>query len=335
MKRFQMATAVFVGILLAILIGVIVFRLAVPGDVLAIGALAERFNIEPIPTRVVVNCAQADTNTYIKATDNLMREWDDAIQLAASTSRIALSPAVNSLQTLRRDASDISVPQCAEYLQEIQATFMEYEIQSFLLFMQEADDTQVQGPVNGAQRAHLAFEQEFAHFRDDPLGAYTAALEWMELAGKFQLRQDWWTAHLFNGISDVISLPEGWTNPPSDNMYHTKFVDPLGLLTLDIKADSENTLSDIEMPLLDKVLRESVVASVGGSLDATYVKFGTNTGYLTGAPYIKNGRHRTGFLRTPGGSVYAFDAIKLKESISEQEENTIYNILASIRSQPE
>ena len=72
--------------------------------------------------------------TTIKAT---MVKYQDAIQLAASTSRIALSGPVSNMQGLKREADLIIVPACMSKSKEFLIQGMNASIQHFLDFMQQ------------------------------------------------------------------------------------------------------------------------------------------------------------------------------------------------------
>lgn len=72
--------------------------------------------------------------TTIKAT---MVKYQDALQLAASTSRIALSGPVAAMQALKREADLIAVPMCMSNSKEFLIQGMNASIQHFLDFMQQ------------------------------------------------------------------------------------------------------------------------------------------------------------------------------------------------------
>lgn len=71
----------------------------------------------------------------LKAVDDVLVRWDDAVKVAGTTSRIALSQPVAALQGLRRDAEQLTVPPCLDEgkVQLVQA--MDKAVEGFLVFM--------------------------------------------------------------------------------------------------------------------------------------------------------------------------------------------------------
>lgn len=77
---------------------------------------------------------------FITQLDPLLEEWSDAITVASSTSRIALSPTVSNLQTIRREVSNLTPPDCAMEAQELLVSHMDYMIDGFLSFMADEEE---------------------------------------------------------------------------------------------------------------------------------------------------------------------------------------------------
>ena len=63
------------------------------------------------------------------------QRWEDALKLAHSTSRIALSNQVATLQSIRRDVKSIPVGKCLEPAGRKLSEHMDAMIDGFLLFM--------------------------------------------------------------------------------------------------------------------------------------------------------------------------------------------------------
>lgn len=77
-----------------------------------------------------------------KATKDLERlhaRWKDASMLASNTSRIALTTPVASLQSIRREAVDMVVPECLDGPKAALLQGMEKEIEAYMNFMQDAN----------------------------------------------------------------------------------------------------------------------------------------------------------------------------------------------------
>ena len=98
---------------------------------------------------------------YIKEANQLFDDWDDANRLAGTTSRIALSPAIARLQEIRREASDLQVPQCAEKVNDMLLDYMDKTIDGYIAFMSEEDDNKVNDIFDKASLLLDKFTKEF------------------------------------------------------------------------------------------------------------------------------------------------------------------------------
>ena len=78
---------------------------------------------------------------YITQLNDIIREWGDAIKIASTTSRIALSQPVAKLQEIKRKAEKIKIPQqrgeCYSHLLK----YMDLSIDLFLSFMQTKESS--------------------------------------------------------------------------------------------------------------------------------------------------------------------------------------------------
>lgn len=70
--------------------------------------------------------------------DEIMRRWSDASIVAGSTARIALSPAVKDLQSIRREAEKLTVTPCLTRAQANMLVGMDAEILGYIKFMGDA-----------------------------------------------------------------------------------------------------------------------------------------------------------------------------------------------------
>ncbi|HCH26973.1 MULTISPECIES: hypothetical protein [Psychrobacter] len=70
--------------------------------------------------------------------DEIMRRWSDASIVAGSTARIALSPAVKDLQSIRREAEKLIVTPCLTRAQANMLVGMDAEILGYIKFMGDA-----------------------------------------------------------------------------------------------------------------------------------------------------------------------------------------------------
>lgn len=86
-------------------------------------------------------------NVIHRATEELgnLEEWDDAYDVAASTSRISLAGPISDLQSAMRDVENLEVPGCLAQVKFYRLAGMDLAIAGFLSFMSQADDETVSG----------------------------------------------------------------------------------------------------------------------------------------------------------------------------------------------
>lgn len=71
----------------------------------------------------------------LSAVDDLTARWEDAFKIASSTSRIALSAPVATLQGLRREAEKLTVPPCLDVGKPRLVAAMDSTVDGFVTFM--------------------------------------------------------------------------------------------------------------------------------------------------------------------------------------------------------
>jgi len=112
----------------------------------------------PCGTKVIDGAADQITS--------LLTRWLDAARLADTTSRIALSGPVSSLQQIRRDTDDIQVPSCLRLAKGHMVVGMDYAIDGFLLFMGEASDDQISSRFDLAEASFGHVVQELTRIKE-------------------------------------------------------------------------------------------------------------------------------------------------------------------------
>jgi hypothetical protein len=80
---------------------------------------------------------------YLTASSDLLLEWGDTFDRAASTSRMALSPVIGELQRIRRDYEALVPPEECEKLHNNVVRSMDNSIDGFMAFMAEEDEDKV------------------------------------------------------------------------------------------------------------------------------------------------------------------------------------------------
>lgn len=96
--------------------------------------------------------------------------WDDANNIAGSSSRISLGPAVATLQEIRREANTLAPPECAKNIQALFVAYMDAAIKYYLSFMAQEPDEEVSTQAEEVKRLQEQFTEEIRklHAAEEP-----------------------------------------------------------------------------------------------------------------------------------------------------------------------
>lgn len=106
---------------------------------LAFGGFAYKQHADRTERRLA---AEADQKAYAESLEKLQavnQRFDDALKIAQSTARIALSQPVTQLQQISREAAGISVHACLAEAKTAAVGRMNAAVDVFLAFMQQKD----------------------------------------------------------------------------------------------------------------------------------------------------------------------------------------------------
>lgn len=95
----------------------------------------------------------------IAALGAIHARWIDTVKLAESTSRVALSTPLASLQQIKRDTDSLLVPDCYTAKKTALVAHMESTIEAFIAFLSNSGDL-------GTQLARIHFESASKHLND-------------------------------------------------------------------------------------------------------------------------------------------------------------------------
>lgn len=117
-----------------------------------------------IPTISIAPAATAtpacDKVGYVAVVTPLLEQFDDGEAVADVTARINLAPQVATLQSIKRSTEVINVPVCMATAQNDLITAMQWGIQSYLDFMNQSSDTQVQIDITSEKYYKDLFHQD-------------------------------------------------------------------------------------------------------------------------------------------------------------------------------
>lgn len=90
-------------------------------------------------------CPEEEVSNQISEMGTIWEKYDDAIDLASSTSRISLSQPINNLQEIKREMSNLEVAECLIRAKDFSVISMENTIDGFLAFIADEPDSIVAG----------------------------------------------------------------------------------------------------------------------------------------------------------------------------------------------
>jgi hypothetical protein len=114
----------------------------------------------PLPTAMIVPtpaadpCAPANLPAEVQRLNALTQQFDDAAAIARNSKQEQIAPDIAALQSVRRDASQLSVPPCLSRLKDVQLVYMNTFIQTLLGFQSGADAEQVKQGIGVAGQLH-------------------------------------------------------------------------------------------------------------------------------------------------------------------------------------
>ena len=101
-------------------------------------------------------CASANLPVTVQEINDLMREFDDASQLASNLPAQQLPEAISNMQRIRRAAEDLPIPDCLTSLKSYQLNHMNVMIQTLLAFVAGANQETL---TNGLAAARQEYDR--------------------------------------------------------------------------------------------------------------------------------------------------------------------------------
>lgn len=121
-------------------------------------------------------CSSQNMPATIEPLNDLMREFDDASQLASNLPVQQLSEAISNLQRIRRDTEDAQIPACLVTLKTHQLNHMNLMIQTLLAFVGGAKQEELNNGLEMARKEHDLYSLEVVRLLGVTLAPITATL---------------------------------------------------------------------------------------------------------------------------------------------------------------
>ena len=119
-------------------------------------------------------CSPQNMPTTVQPINDLMREFEDASQLASNLPAQQLPDVISSLQRVRRDAEDVKIPACLVTLKTHQLNHMNLMIQTLLAFVGGADREALNNGLETARKEHDLYSLEIVRLLGITLAPITA-----------------------------------------------------------------------------------------------------------------------------------------------------------------
>ena len=105
-------------------------------------------------------CSSENLPATVQKINDLMREFDDASQLAANLPAQQLAEVISNMQRIRRAAEDLQIPSCLTTLKSHQLNHMNVMIQTLLAFVGGANQETLTNGLANARQEHELYSIE-------------------------------------------------------------------------------------------------------------------------------------------------------------------------------
>jgi hypothetical protein len=119
-------------------------------------------------------CAAQNLPASVQPVNDLMREFEDASQLASNLPAQQLPEVISNLQRIRRDAEDVQIPACLATLKTHQLNHLTLMIQTLLAFVGGADQEALTSGLELARNEHDLYSLEIVRLLGITLAPITA-----------------------------------------------------------------------------------------------------------------------------------------------------------------
>src|SRR5215204_2481827 len=130
------------------------------GNAPAVVATNTSSSFSDAPTSTPDPCAPENLEASIKEVNDLMREFDDASQLASNLSREQVPNSISDMQRVRRAAEDQQVAACLTTLKKLQMAHMNSVINTMLASVGGADANTLNSGLAQARQEHDQYTLE-------------------------------------------------------------------------------------------------------------------------------------------------------------------------------
>jgi hypothetical protein len=137
-------------------------------------ATAQTESLTPTTNPEEDPCSTQNLSGTVQPINDLMREFEDASQLASNLPAQQLPAVISNLQRIRRDVEDVQIPACLATLKTHELNHMNQMIQTLLAFVGGADQEALTSGLENARKEHDLYSLEIVRLLGITLAPITA-----------------------------------------------------------------------------------------------------------------------------------------------------------------
>lgn len=107
-------------------------------------------------------CGTKLVASAVQDLSGLHDDFNDYVEIASSTSRIALTGPVTEMQNIKKEAQSLIVPTCLDHARSLLVDSMSANVSGFLLFMAQEKDSLILEKMQAASDLRMEFYKEIA-----------------------------------------------------------------------------------------------------------------------------------------------------------------------------
>ncbi|MHC1739711.1 MAG: hypothetical protein AB9897_01225 [Anaerolineaceae bacterium] len=106
------------------------------------------------------DCNKKEVQSATDQLNGVVQKWDDMVNIAGSTPRIALSNVITDLQDIKNEANAVEIPACVTEAKTDLLRSMTNTIEGLVLFMGEGSESDIHVKFSSAGSLRSYYEEE-------------------------------------------------------------------------------------------------------------------------------------------------------------------------------
>ncbi len=143
----------------------------------------DTLTVPPSPALTADPCSGASLSAQVKKVNDLTRQFDDYSVLAFNTPQSQIVQVIPAMQTIRRDAQDLTPPACLHALKNLQLSYMNTTIETLLVFQSNPKSTLIGIGIAQSRLEHDQYTIELASLLGVTLVPHSTSTSGIQPAG--------------------------------------------------------------------------------------------------------------------------------------------------------